>query len=102
MNYNTDGFNERMNYIKNSNNNRMKSNEFDNSFAKMRSEERRNIVETTNQDKIQVPEEVRGSKDNFVLRNNAMNNVNYKQVPNNPVSNALNRNSFKNNGNMLR
>ena len=102
MNYNTDGFNERMNYIKNSNNNRMKSNEFDNSFAKMRSEERRNIVETTNQDKIQVPEEVRGSKDNFVLRNNAMNNVNHKQVPNNPVSNALNRNSFKNNGNMLR
>ena len=96
MSYNIDGFNERMNYIQNSNNIRRKHNNFDNSFAKMRSEERRNIVETTNTDRSNFIENVRGSKDNFVLRNNAINNVNHKQALNNPVQNALNRNMFKN------
>ena len=95
MNYNTDGFNERMNYIQNSNNIRNKQNNFDNSFAKMRSEERRNMVETTNNDQISLKEEVRGNKENFILRNNAMNNANKKPIANNPVSQAMARNMFK-------
>lgn len=95
MNFNTDGFNERMNYIQNSNNIRNRQNKFDNSFAKMRSEERKNMVETTNNDRVVVNEEVMGNKENFVLRNNAMNNVNHKPLGNNPVSNAMNRNMFR-------
>ena len=95
MSYNIDGFNERMNYIQNSNNIRNKKNNFDNSFAKMRSEERRDTVVTTNNDNIPVNEEVRGNKENFVLRNNAINNVNSRPVQNNPVSNALNKNMFR-------
>ena len=98
-NYNTDGFNERLNYIRNSNDlNQLKCNgpsNFDNSFAKMRSEERRNLVQTINQDKVDVVEEVRGNRDNFVLRNNNMRQANAKSIMNNPVSNALNRNMFK-------
>lgn len=93
-----DGFNERMNYIHNSNDmNRLKNNpnKFDNSFAKMRTDERRNLVTTTNQDQVLVTEEVRGNKDNFLIRNNNMNRVNAKPNMNNPVSNALNRNMFK-------
>ncbi len=93
-----DGFNERMNYIHNSNDmNRLKNNpnKFDNSFAKMRTDERRNIVITTNQDQVLVTEEARGNKDNFLIRNNNMNRVNAKPNMNNPVSNALNRNMFK-------
>ena len=99
MSFNTDGFNERTNYIHNSNDlNKLKSNgtsNFDNSFAKMRSEERRNIVETTNQDKVLVTEEVRGNKDKFILRNNNMRQANVRSTMDNPVSNALNRNMFK-------
>lgn len=93
-----DGFNERMNYIHNSNDmNRLKNNpnNFDNSFAKMRAEERRNMVETTNQDQILVTEEARGNKDNFLIRNNNMNRINAKPNMNNPVRDALNRNMFK-------
>ena len=41
-----------------------------------------------------VPEEVRGNKDKFILRNNALNNVNNKPTPSNPVSQAMNRNMF--------
>lgn len=98
MNFNTDGFNERTNYIHNQNDlNRLKNNpnNFDNSFAKMRTEERKNSVETTNHDVVIVSEDVRGNKDNFIIRNNNMNRVNSKPNPNNPVSDALNRNLFK-------
>lgn len=98
MKFNNDGFNERMNYIHNSNDmNRVKNkpNNFDNSFAKMRSEERRNLVTTTNQDQILITKEVRGNKDNFLIRNNNMNRTNAKPNTNNPVSDALNRNMFK-------
>ena len=99
MNFNVDGFNERTNYIYNSNDrNRLNKNgpsNFDNSFAKMRTDERRNLVETTNQDSVIVIEEAKGKKDNFLLRNNNMNRVNSKPIANNPVSNALNRNMFK-------
>lgn len=99
MNYNTDGFNERTNYIHNSNDmNRLNKNgpsNFDNSFAQMRTEERRNLVETTNNDQVVITEEVRGNKENFIVRNNNMNRVNSKPMANNPVSTALNRNMFK-------
>ncbi|MBQ9071866.1 MAG: hypothetical protein IJY25_01755 [Bacilli bacterium] len=99
MNFNTDGFNERSNYIHNSNDRnrlaKMGPSNIDNSFGKMRSEERRNLVETTNTDAIITQEEVRGSRDNFLLRNNNMRNANAKPTMNNPVSNALNRNMFK-------
>ena len=93
-----DGFNERMNYIHNSNDmNRLKNNpnKCDNSFAKMRTDERRNLVTTTNQDQVLVTEEARGNKDNFLIRNNNMNRVNAKPNMNNPVIDALNRNMFK-------
>ena len=96
MSYNTDGFNERSIYIHNSNDlNRISSDGPDNSVAKMRSEERRNIVETTNSDTVIVPEEIRGSKDNFLIRNEAINNANKKPTPGNPVMQAMRNNLFK-------
>ena len=95
MSFNTDGFNERRIYVQNENNVRQKRHNFDNSFAKMRSEERRDLVKTTNQDQVNVVQEVRGSKDNFIVRNNAINNVNHKSIPNNPVMNAMNKNMFR-------
>ena len=99
MNFNTDGFNERNNYIHNSNDRnrlaKMGPSNIDNSFGKMRSEERRNLVETTNTDTVITTEEVRGSRENFLLRNNNMRNANARPTMNNPVSNALNRNMFK-------
>lgn len=97
-NYNIDGFNERSIYIHNSNDmNKLKNNNptFDNSFAKMRTEERRKTIETSNNDSINVTEEVRGNINNFVIRNNNMMNANRGVNPNNPVQNALNRNMFK-------
>lgn len=99
MNFNTDGFNERSNYIHNSNDinrlNRSATSNSDSSFAKMRIEERRNLVETVDTDKKEYVEEARGSKDNFILRNNTMRNINARPNLNNPVSNALHRNLFK-------
>jgi len=99
MNFKTDGFNERTNYIYNSNDrNRLNNSEpsnIDNSFAKMKSKERRNIVETVDTDKKDYVEEARGDRDNFVLRNNNMRNANARPDLNNPVSNALHRNLFK-------
>lgn len=93
-----DGFNNRINYIQNSNDmNRLKKNgskEFDNSFAKMRVAENRPDVETVNADKTISKEEARGKKENFVIRNNNMRNTNASVSPNNPVSNAMNRNLF--------
>lgn len=99
MNFNTDGFNERTNYIHNSNDkNRLgknSANSFDNSFAQMRVDERKTIVETTNQDKIFIEKDVRGNKDKFLLRNNSMRQVNLKKSTDNPVSRALDKNMFK-------
>lgn len=95
-NYGTDGFNERSIYIHNSNDkNKLNNVTFDNSFAKMRAEERRNEIQTANNDSSVVIEETRGNKDNFVVRNSIMNNSNVKVNPNNPIQNALNRNMFK-------
>ena len=99
MNYNTDGFNERSIYIHNSNDmNRLNQNgpsNFDNSFAKMKVEENRSDVKTVDTDVNFRYEEAKGNKENFVLRNNNMRNVNTKPNMNNPVAQALNRNMFK-------
>lgn len=79
MSYNIDGFNERNTFIRNSNDmNKISNNHnhFDNSFAKMRSEERRNLVTTANSNNISKPIDTRGNKDNFVILNNRINNLN--------------------------
>ncbi len=99
MNYNTDGFNDRNIYIRNSNDkNRLRENgpsNLDGSFAKMRVEENKPDVKTVNRDKSETNYEVRGNRENFVIMNNNMRNANVKTNSNNPVSNALNRNMFK-------
>ncbi len=98
MNFSTDGFNNRTNYIHNANDrnrlNKMGPSNIDNSFAKMKVEENKPDIKTVNTDSTFIKEEVRGNRDNFVLRNNNMMNVNRKVNPNNPVSNAMNRNRF--------
>lgn len=98
MNLN-DGFNERNTFIRRSNDmNKLRKNgpsKFDNSFAKMRTEERRGIVKTTNSNMCIKPlEDVRGVKDNFVVQNSHINNFNRSVNKNNRVTNALNRNRF--------
>jgi hypothetical protein len=99
MRFNTDGFNERNNYIHNSNDmnrlNRMGTSNIDNSFAKMKVEENKPDVQTANTDAVIFKEEVRGAKENFVLRNHNMLNANVKPSHNNPVKNAMDRNLFK-------
>ena len=93
MNYNTDGFNERMNYINNANGknrlNKMTSNTSDSSVVKMRINENKPDIKTVNTDKIILKAEAKGNRENFVLRNNNMNNVNRNTNQNNPVSNAM-------------
>ena len=73
MNFNTDGFNERTNYISNANDiNRLKkmgTNNIDNSVVKMRIEENKPDIKTATFDKKIQTEETRGSKDKFMLRN---------------------------------
>ena len=98
MNYNTDGFNDRTIYINNSNDKNKLNNMtsvFDNSLSKMRIEENIPDIKTVNQDKTIVYEETRGNRENFVLRNNNMANVNSRVNSNNPIANAMNRNMFK-------
>lgn len=70
-----DGFNERSNYIHNSvDKNRIKPSNMDSSFAQMSVNSHKNDVETVNTDKVEIFEEVRGNKENFILRNkNIMN-----------------------------
>ena len=99
FNFNTDGFNERTNYIHNANDmNKLKQNgpsNFDNSFSKMKVEENKSNIETTKSEVIFVKEEASVNRDNFIVRTNNMRNVNAKPNMNNPVSNAMNRNMFK-------
>ena len=99
MNFNTDGFNERTNYIHNSNDvNRVKLNEasnIDSSFAKMKMDERKANIQTVVTDKTFIKEDVSGSKDDFIIRNNNMMNANRKINSNNPVRNAMNKNAFR-------
>ena len=98
MSFNTDGFNERSIYIHNSNDKNMLEkngpSNVDNSFAKMRTEERKKLVETTNNDKSVYVEDAKGDKDSFIVRNSLMNNANNKPLANNPVSQAINKNRF--------
>jgi len=99
MNYNTDGFHERSIYIHNANDlNRIKkqgSSNTNNISNRMRIEKNRSNVKTANNDINILKEEARGLRENFVLRNNNMRNANKAVNPNNPVSNAMNRNIFK-------
>ena len=95
MNFNTDGFNERTNFINNANDknrlNKMGPSNIDSSVAKMRIRENKPNIETVNTDKTILKEEARGNRENFLLRNNSMMNINRKVNPNNPVRNALNK-----------
>ena len=95
MNFNTDGFNERTNFINNANDrnrlNKMGPSNIDSSVAKMRISENKPNIETVNTDKTILKEEARGNHENFLLRNNSMMNVNRKVNPNNPVRDALNK-----------
>lgn len=99
MNFNTDGFNERNNYIHNANDinrlNNMGPSNSDSSVAKMKISENKPDIKTVDTDKIIFIEEVKGNKENFVLRNHNMMNINKKINPNNPVRNAMNKNNFK-------
>ena len=99
MNYNTDGFNNRSVYINNANDmSKIQKNgpsNIDNSVAKMRMAENRPDIQTVNSDKKIEKVEARGSRENFVLRNHNIMNVNKTFNSNNPVSNALNKNTFK-------
>ena len=99
MNFSTDGFNNRTNYINNANDrnrlNKMGPSNIDNSFAKMKVQENKPDIKTVSIDSTFIKEEVRGNRDNFVLRNNNMMNANRRVNPNNPVSNAMNKNMFK-------
>ena len=76
MNFNTDGFNNRSNYIHNSNDrnriNKIGPSNIDNSFAKMKIDENKPDIKTVNTDKAILKEEVRGTKENFILRNHNM------------------------------
>jgi len=99
FNFNTDGFNERSNYIHNANDmNRLKQSgpvNFDNSLVKMKVEENKSDIQTTKSEVIFTKEEVRGNQDNFIIRTNNMRNANRGPAANNPVSNAMNRNMLK-------
>ena len=98
MNFNTDGFNERTNFINNANDKNKLSRigplNSDSSFAKMKVNENKPDIQTVNTEKIILKEEAKGNRENFLLRNNNMMNVNRKVNPNNPVRDALNKNKF--------
>ena len=92
--YNSDGFNERTIYIKNSVDKRTNLKKVDSSFVKMRVEENKPDVKTVEHNNIVNPEEARGSKDNFVVRNYKINSVN-REPESNSVSEAINRARLK-------
>ena len=75
MNYNTDGFNDRSIYIHNNVDKNKAKTTFDNSFAKMRSEERKPDIITANHDRVIECESAKGNKENFVVMNNALRNI---------------------------
>lgn len=100
MNYNTDGFNDRSIYINNANDknrlNKMGPSNIDNSFVKMKMDENKPDIKTVDtRNSIERIEEVRGNRENFILRNNNMRNANSNSNLNNPVRNALDKNMFK-------
>lgn len=73
-----DGFNERSNYINNAVDKnklqKMGPSNVDSSFAQMNVNSHKNDVKTVNTDEVFTVDEVRGKRENFVLRNqNIMN-----------------------------
>ena len=94
--HNIDGFSERRLAFLNSNDKRKSLPKTDSSFAEMMIKENSSDVKTTSHDFASIQEEVRGNRENFVVRNFKINNANI-QPKSNPVSDALNRNRFKKN-----
>ena len=82
-----DGFNERSNYIHNSVDKnklqKMGPSNIDSSFAQMNVNSHKNDVETADTDKVEIVEEVKGNRENFILRNtNIMNAQKFMNVQN--------------------
>lgn len=97
--YNIDGFNERTNYIHNSNDMRKlnKNKIYDSSFAKMKIKENSPNIKTSEKEGSNYIELPKGDKDNFVIRNYNINHFNNSNKNcSNRVIDALNRNRFKN------
>lgn len=105
MNYNTDGFNERSIYIHNANDkNKLGNNNSNNnnSLVQMKINENKTDIKTVNNDKIFYSSEVKGNKDNFIVRNTNMNNSNPMAKNNNfKNNNMLNNNLNRFNRNMI-
>ena len=94
MNFNTDGFNERTIYIKNANDlNRVKqmnSKRLDNSIIKMRINENKPNIRSSNNKTI-LSQEAKGKRENFVFRNYNINNVNRQSKD---LNNIINKKGF--------
>lgn len=96
-NYSTDGFNERSNFIHNSNDKKRLSNmnsNYDNSLVGMRIKENMPDVKTSSSDNVTINNY--DKMDKTILNNAKMNNLNKPNLDN-PVSRALNNrfNNFK-------
>lgn len=91
---NIDGFSERRLAFLNSNDKRNQLPKVDNSLAQMMVKDNSADVETANHDSTTIPEEAKGNKENFVIRNYKINTAN-APIKSNPVSDALNRNRYK-------
>ena len=74
-----DGFNERMNYIHNSLDkqkvDKLGPSNVDSSFAQMNVNSHKNDVKTVDTNQVVVTPEVRGNKENFIVRNKNMMNA---------------------------
>lgn len=89
--FNIDGFNERSNYIHNSNDLRNIKNHkaYDNSFAQMKIRENSPDIKTTEKEVTNYFQSPSGDKENFVIRNYNINHINQNSKPIN------NNNRFK-------
>ena len=86
-----DGFDERKVFINNARDkNRINSKNvfLDNSFAKMKVSENGASVKTTNQNKEIKPEEAKGDKKNFVIRNFNFDHAN-RPIQSKSISNSI-------------
>lgn len=97
MNFNTDGFNERSNYIHNQNDvNRLKmgkSHHYDNSLARMRIAENKPDIKTVNRT-ISITNPTKIDRSNFLLRSSNIRNVAGPRKLNSSIQNTLNKNKF--------
>lgn len=76
MNYNTDGFNERSNYINNNNNKITSHSSYDNGMAKMIISENKPDIKTVEKvDLNEKVEEAKGKREDFILMNKNINNA---------------------------